>query len=165
MGGFEKVFEINRNFRNEGLSSRHNPEFTMLEFYTAFVDSNFQMDFVERMFKTIVKNLASKYKIFKKSFIKLSMDDAIIKNTSLKKKDLLDSKQLKEFCKKQNIKVDNKASISIIKNEIFEACVENKLIEPTFITDYPIEISPLAKASISNPDIAERFELFFTINK
>ena len=160
VGGFEKVFEINRNFRNEGLSTRHNPEFTMLEFYTAFVDSNFQMDFVERMFKTIVKNLASKYKIFKKSFLKLSMDDAIIKNTSLKKKDLVDSKQLKEFCKKQNIKVDNKASISIIKNEIFEACVENKLIEPTFITDYPIEISPLAKASISNPDIAERFELF-----
>ena len=160
VGGFEKVFEINRNFRNEGLSTRHNPEFTMLEFYTAFVDSNFQMDFVEKMFKTIVKNLASKYKIFKKSFLKLSMDDAIIKNTTLKKKDLLDSKQLKDFCKKQNIKVENKASISIIKNEIFEACVENKLIEPTFITDYPIEISPLAKASIYNPDIAERFELF-----
>ena len=79
VGGFEKVFEINRNFRNEGLSTRHNPEFTMLEFYTAFVDSNFQMDFVEKMFKTIVKNLASKYKIFKKSFLKLSMDDAIIK--------------------------------------------------------------------------------------
>ncbi len=160
VGGFEKVFEINRNFRNEGLSTRHNPEFTMLEFYTAFVDSNFQMDFVEKMFKAIVKTLSSKYRIFKKPFLKLSMDEAILKNTPLKKKDLQDSEQLREFCSLQKIKVDDQASISIIKNEVFEACVENKLIEPTFITEYPIEISPLAKASTSNPDIAERFELF-----
>ena len=160
VGGFEKVFEINRNFRNEGLSTRHNPEFTMLEFYTAFVDSNFQMDFVEKMFKAIVKTLSSKYRIFKKPFLKLSMDEAILKNTPLKKKDLQDPEQLREFCSQQKIKVDDQASISIIKNEVFEACVENKLIEPTFITEYPIEISPLAKASTSNPDIAERFELF-----
>ena len=160
VGGFEKVFEINRNFRNEGLSTRHNPEFTMLEFYTAFVDSNFQMDFVEKMFKAIVKTLSSKYRIFKKPFLKLSMDEAILKNTPLKKKDLQDPEQLREFCSQQKIKVDGQASISIIKNEVFEACVENKLIEPTFITEYPIEISPLAKASTSNPDIAERFELF-----
>ena len=160
VGGFEKVFEINRNFRNEGLSTRHNPEFTMLEFYTAFVDSNFQMDFVEKMFKAIVKTLSSKYRIFKKPFLKLSMDEAILKNTPLKKKDLQDPVQLREFCSQQKIKVDDQASISIIKNEVFEACVENKLIEPTFISEYPIEISPLAKASTSNPDIAERFELF-----
>ena len=160
VGGFEKVFEINRNFRNEGLSTRHNPEFTMLEFYTAFVDSNFQMDFVEKMFKAIVKTLSPKYRIFKKPFLKLSMDEAILKNTTLKKKDLQDPEQLREFCSQQKIKVDDQASISIIKNEVFEACVENKLIEPTFITEYPIEISPLAKASTSNPDIAERFELF-----
>ncbi len=160
VGGFEKVFEINRNFRNEGLSTRHNPEFTMLEFYTAFVDSSFQMDFVEKMFKAIVKTLSSKYRIFKKPFLKLSMDEAILKNTPLKKKDLQDPVQLREFCSQQKIKVDDQASISIIKNEVFEACVENKLIEPTFITEYPIEISPLAKASTSNPDIAERFELF-----
>ncbi len=160
VGGFEKVFEINRNFRNEGLSTRHNPEFTMLEFYTAFVDSSFQMDFVEKMFKAIVKTLSSKYRIFKKPFLKLSMDEAILKNTPLKKKDLQDPEQLREFCSQQKIKVDDQASISIIKNEVFEACVENKLIKPTFITEYPIEISPLAKASTSNPDIAERFELF-----
>ena len=71
VGGFEKVFEINRNFRNEGLSTRHNPEFTMLEFYTAFVDSNFQMDFVEKMFKAIVKTLSSKYKFLKNPFLNL----------------------------------------------------------------------------------------------
>ena len=160
VGGFEKVFEINRNFRNEGLSTKHNPEFTMLEFYTAYVDSNFQMDFVEKMFKSLVKTLSKKNKIFKKPFQKLSMDDSIILNTSLKKKDLLDRKKLKEFCKKENIKFAGKASLSIIKNDIFEACVESKLIEPTFITNYPSEISPLARASSSNPDIAERFELF-----
>lgn len=160
VGGFEKVFEINRNFRNEGLSTKHNPEFTMLEFYTAYVDSNFQMDFVEKMFKSLVKTLSKKNKIFKKPFHKLSMDDSIILNTSLKTKDLLDKKKLKEFCKKEKIKFAGKASLSIIKNEIFEACVESKLIEPTFITNYPLEISPLARASSSNPEIAERFELF-----
>ena len=160
VGGFEKVFEINRNFRNEGLSTKHNPEFTMLEFYTAYVDSNFQMDFVEKMFKSLVKTLSKKNNIFKKTFHKLSMDDSIILNTSLKTKDLLDKKKLKEFCKKEKIKFAGKASLSIIKNEIFEACVESKLIEPTFITNYPLEISPLARASSSNPEIAERFELF-----
>ena len=160
VGGFEKVFEINRNFRNEGLSTKHNPEFTMLEFYTAYVDSNFQMDFVEKMFKSLVKTISKKNKIFKKPFHKLSMDDSIILNTSLKKKDLLDRKKLNEFCKKEKIKFAGKASLSIIKNEIFEACVESKLIEPTFITNYPLEISPLARASSSNPEIAERFELF-----
>lgn len=160
VGGFEKVFEINRNFRNEGLSTKHNPEFTMLEFYTAYVDSNFQMDFVEKMFKSLVKTLSKKNNIFKKPFHKLSMDDSIILNTSLKTKDLLDKKKLKEFCKKEKIKFSGKASLSIIKNDIFEACVESKLIEPTFITNYPLEISPLARASSSNPEIAERFELF-----
>ena len=160
VGGFEKVFEINRNFRNEGLSTKHNPEFTMLEFYTAYVDSNFQMDFVEKMFKSLVKTLSKKNNIFKKPFHKLSMDDSIILNSSLKTKDLLDKKKLKEFCKKEKIKFAGKASLSIIKNEIFEACVESKLIEPTFITNYPLEISPLARASSSNPEIAERFELF-----
>ena len=160
VGGFEKVFEINRNFRNEGLSTKHNPEFTMLEFYTAYVDSNFQMDFVEKMFKSLVKTLSKKNNIFKKPFRKLSMDDSIILNTSLKTKDFLDKKKLKEFIKKEKIKFAGKASLSIIKNEIFEACVESKLIEPTFITNYPLEISPLARASSSNPEIAERFELF-----
>jgi len=86
VGGFEKVFEINRNFRNEGLSTRHNPEFTMLEFYTAYVDSDFQIKFVEKMFKAITKSLPHKTNIFKKPFHKLTMDEAILQFTSLKKK-------------------------------------------------------------------------------
>jgi len=160
VGGFEKVFEINRNFRNEGLSTRHNPEFTMLEFYTAYVDSDFQIKFVEKMFKAITKSLVHKTNIFKKAFNKLTMDEAILQFTALKKKDLSDTKKLKEFCKAEKIKTDTKASLAIIKNEIFEALVEEKLIEPTFITEYPIEVSPLARASTVNPEVAERFELF-----
>ena len=160
VGGFEKVFEINRNFRNEGLSTRHNPEFTMLEFYTAYVDSDFQIKFVEKMFKEITKSLTHKTNIFKKAFQKLTMDEAILQFTSLKKKDLSDAKKLKEFCKTEKIKTDTKASLAIIKNEIFEAKVEEKLVEPTFITEYPIEVSPLARASTANPEVAERFELF-----
>ena len=160
VGGFEKVFEINRNFRNEGLSTRHNPEFTMLEFYTAYVDSDFQIKFVEKMFKAITKSLPQKTNIFKKAFHKLTMDEAILQFTSLKKKDLKDAKKLKEFCKAEKIKTDVKGSLAIIKNEIFEALVEEKLIEPTFITEYPIEVSPLARASTVNPEVAERFELF-----
>ena len=160
VGGFEKVFEINRNFRNEGLSTRHNPEFTMLEFYTAYVDSDFQIKFVEKMFKAITKSLPQKINIFKKAFHKLTMDEAILQFTSLKKKDLKDTKKLKEFCKAEKIKTDAKGSLAIIKNEIFEALVEEKLIEPTFITEYPIEVSPLARASTVNPEVAERFELF-----
>ena len=160
VGGFEKVFEINRNFRNEGLSTRHNPEFTMLEFYTAYVDSDFQIKFVEKMFKAITKSLPQKTNIFKKAFHKLTMDEAILQFTSLKKKDLKDTKKLKEFCKAEKIKTDAKGSLAIIKNEICEALVEEKLIEPTFITEYPIEVSPLARASTVNPEVAERFELF-----
>jgi lysyl-tRNA synthetase class 2 len=160
VGGFEKVFEINRNFRNEGLSTRHNPEFTMLEFYTAYVDSDFQIKFVEKMFKAITKSLVHKTNIFKKAFHKLTMDEAILQFTALKKKDLSDTKKLNEFCKAEKIKTDTKASLAIIKNEIFEALVEEKLIEPTFITEYPIEVSPLARASTVNPEVAERFELF-----
>jgi lysyl-tRNA synthetase class 2 len=160
VGGFEKVFEINRNFRNEGLSTRHNPEFTMLEFYTAYVDSDFQIKFIEKMFKAIIKSLSHKTNIFKKAFHKLTMDEAILQFTSLKKKDLDDIKKLKEFCKVEKIKTDAKASQAIIKNEVFEALVEEKLLEPTFITEYPIEVSPLARASTINPDVAERFELF-----
>ena len=160
VGGFEKVFEINRNFRNEGLSTRHNPEFTMLEFYTAYVDSDFQIKFVEKMFKAITKSLPNKTNIFKKAFHKLTMDEAILQFTSLKKKDLSDAKKLKEFCKVEKIKTNIKGSLAIIKNEIFEALVEEKLIEPTFITEYPIEVSPLARASTVNPEVAERFELF-----
>lgn len=160
IGGMEKVFEINRNFRNEGLSTRHNPEFTMLEFYTAYVDVNYQMKFVENMLRDIEKKIGTKTKIFEKDFIKLSMDEAIIKYTDLSKGDLLDLEKLISFSNNSKIKVEKNSVIGILKAEIFDTLVEKKLLNPTFIYDYPIEISPLSRSSDEDELIAERFELF-----
>jgi len=160
VGGMEKVFEINRNFRNEGLSTRHNPEFTMLEFYTAYVDVNFQMIFVENMLRDVEKSTKTETKIFENDFIKLSMDEAIINHTSLSKNDILDLKKLESFAKDLKIKVEKNSVIGILKAEIFDALVEKELLKPTFIYDYPIEISPLSRASDDDELIAERFELF-----
>jgi lysyl-tRNA synthetase class 2 len=160
IGGMEKVFEINRNFRNEGLSTRHNPEFTMLEFYTAYVDVNYQMKFVENMLRDVEKKIGTETKIFEKDFIKLSMDEAIIKYTDLSKGDLLDLEKLISFSNNSKIKVEKNSVIGILKAEIFDTLVEKKLLNPTFIYDYPIEISPLSRSSDEDELIAERFELF-----
>jgi lysyl-tRNA synthetase class 2 len=160
IGGMEKVFEINRNFRNEGLSTRHNPEFTMLEFYTAYVDVNYQMKFVENMLRDIEKKIGTETKIFEKDFIKLSMDEAIINYTDLSKGDLLDLEKLISFSNNSKIKVEKNSVIGILKAEIFDTLVEKKLLNPTFIYDYPIEISPLSRSSDEDELIAERFELF-----
>ena len=160
IGGMEKVFEINRNFRNEGLSTRHNPEFTMLEFYTAYVDVNYQMKFVENMLRNVEKKIGTETKIFEKDFIKLSMDEAIIKYTDLSKGDLLDLEKLISFSNNSKIKVEKNSVIGILKAEIFDTLVEKKLLNPTFIYDYPIEISPLSRSSDEDELIAERFELF-----
>ena len=112
------------------------------------------------MFKSCFNTLYNIIKFLKKPFHTFRFDDSIILTTSLKTKDLIDKKKLQELCKNEKIKFSGKASLSIIKNDIFEACVESTLIAPTFITNYPLEISPLARASSSNPEIAERFELF-----
>jgi lysyl-tRNA synthetase class 2 len=146
VGGFEKVYELNRNFRNEGLSQRHNPEFTMLEFYCAYMDVNGMMDFAEAMIQESVKkanggslqvNYAGTEIDFAK-FERVSMKDAILRV----RPELADS-----------ISDSNVVSL-------FEQHVEENLIQPTFIIDYPKSISPLSKASPENPNIAERFELF-----
>ena len=158
VGGFEKVYEINRNFRNEGLSTKHNPEFTMLEFYTAYEDYEFQMDFVEALIKHL-SNLEQSKRSFKK-FKRISFDDAITKNTSLNKKDLNDIDSLRKFA--QSLKIENFETLSVgkLKAEIFESEVEDKLSEPTFIYKYPLEISPLSRKSESDEGYVDRFELF-----
>ena len=158
VGGFEKVYEINRNFRNEGLSTKHNPEFTMLEFYTAYEDYEFQMDFVEALIKHL-SNLEQSKRSFKK-FKRVSFDDAITKNTSLNKKDLDDIDSLRKFAK--SLKIENFKTLSIgkLKAEIFESEVEDKLSEPTFIYKYPLEISPLSRKSEGDEGYVDRFELF-----
>ena len=158
VGGFEKVYEINRNFRNEGLSTKHNPEFTMLEFYTAYEDYEFQMDFVEALIKHL-SNLEQSKRSFKK-FKRISFDDALTKNTSLNKKDLNDINSLRKFA--QSLKIENFETLSVgkLKAEIFESEVEDKLSEPTFIYKYPLEISPLSRKSEGDEGYVDRFELF-----
>ncbi len=158
VGGFEKVYEINRNFRNEGLSTKHNPEFTMLEFYTAYEDYEFQMDFVEALIKHL-SNLEQSKRSFKK-FKRISFDDALTKNTSLNKKDLDDIDSLRKFA--QSLKIENFETLSVgkLKAEIFESEVEDKLSEPTFIYKYPLEISPLSRKSEGDEGYVDRFELF-----
>ena len=160
VGGMEKVFEINRNFRNEGLSTKHNPEFTMLEFYTAFVDYQYQMDFTENMLREIENLSGIDTKIFSKEFERLSMDESILKHNSLNNEDLKDKDVLKKFCDKNSIKLEGVNTVGNIKNIIFETTVEENLIKPTFIYNYPIEISPLARSLDKDGSIAERFELF-----
>lgn len=158
VGGFEKVYEINRNFRNEGLSTKHNPEFTMLEFYTAYEDYEFQMDFVEALIKHL-SNLEQSKRSFKK-FKRVSFDEALTKNTSLNKRDLDDIDSLRKFAK--SLKIENFKTLSIgkLKAEIFESEVEDKLSEPTFIYKYPLEISPLSRKSEGDEGYVDRFELF-----
>ena len=158
VGGFEKVYEINRNFRNEGLSTKHNPEFTMLEFYTAYEDYEFQMDFVEALIKHL-SNLEQSKRSFKK-FKRVSFDEALTKNTSLNKKDLDDIDSLRKFA--QSLKIENFKTLSIgkLKAEIFESEVEDKLSDPTFIYKYPLEISPLSRKSEGDEGYVDRFELF-----
>ena len=158
VGGFEKVYEINRNFRNEGLSTKHNPEFTMLEFYTAYEAYEFQMDFVEALIKHL-SNLEQSKRSFKK-FKRVSFDEALTKNTSLNKRDLDDIDSLRKFAK--SLKIENFKTLSIgkLKAEIFESEVEDKLSEPTFIYKYPLEISPLSRKSEGDEGYVDRFELF-----
>lgn len=169
VGGFHRVFEINRNFRNEGLSTRHNPEFTMLEFYQAYADYHDLMDITEAMFKGITQNMIGKDVInyqgqsidFSKPFARLSVSDAVLKyNSSLSEADVNDMDALSAYAKKIGIEVESTYGIGKVLIEIFEATAEEKLKDPTFITDYPVEVSPLSRRSDDNPDVTDRFELF-----
>ena len=160
IGGMEKVFEINRNFRNEGLSTKHNPEFTMLEFYTAYVDYKFQMDFLENMLRSVEKTTNTGTSIFSDEFDRFTMDEAIVDHNSISLKDLTNKNNLIDFCKKNSINLDDADEIGNIKNIIFESTVEEKLIKPTFIYNYPVEISPLARSLDKDNSTVERFELF-----
>ena len=168
IGGFERVYEINRNFRNEGISTRHNPEFTMLEFYTAHKDYIFAMDFLEKMLKDLVKSTSDsmvvkfgKHEIdFSKSFDRLSMQQAVMKYGNYTAKELSDE-HIDDLLAEHHITLDNKnATWGYKLAALFEEIVENKLVQPTFITDFPVEISPLAKRKEDDPRVTARFELF-----
>ncbi len=169
VGGFERVYEINRNFRNEGLSTRHNPEFTMLEFYQAYTDYHHLMDFTENMLRHVAEEVIGETTInyqdialdFAKPFSRMTVVDAIINNVEgVTKNDLTDIDSIKKLAEKLDIAVKESWGVGKIQMEIFDEKVEHLLQQPTFITEYPTEVSPLARCNDSNPEITDRFELF-----
>ncbi|MFV0371876.1 MAG: lysine--tRNA ligase [Azonexus sp.] len=168
VGGFEKVFEINRNFRNEGLSPRHNPEFTMMEFYEAYANYHTLMDFTEGLIRQSAREALGK-EVFEyqgreldlsKPFRRLTICQAI----QHEQPDFTDAQLADPEFLKTKIKAFGEpvkpGGLGSLQLQLFEACAEAKCWEPTFIIDYPVEVSPLARASDSNPEITERFELF-----
>lgn len=171
VGGFERVFEVNRNFRNEGVSPRHNPEFTMMEFYAAYVDYKWLMDFTEEVIRkaaidahgTAVLTYQGKELDLSKPFQRLTIVGAINKYAPhYTAEQLNDAEFLKTELKKFGVKPFATAGLGALQLALFEETAEAQLWEPTYIIDYPAEVSPLARASDTVPGITERFELFMT---
>ncbi|MBK6741569.1 MAG: lysine--tRNA ligase [Hydrogenophilales bacterium] len=169
VGGLEKVFEINRNFRNEGISTRHNPEFTMVEFYEAYRDYRYLMDFVETMLRDVaIQTLGHAVVPYQGQMIDLSrpfarftaLQATVEYNPELKGAPLDDRDFLIEELKRRKIGFRPKDGLGGLQLTLFEETTEDKLIQPTYIIDYPVETSPLARASDARPDITERFELY-----
>ncbi len=168
IGGLERVYEINRNFRNEGLSTRHNPEFTMLEFYWAYADYIDQMNITEEMLRNLAVEVSGSTLIeygdhmldFGKSFDRLTPIEATVKYTNLQKSDLETKEAASATCRKLDITVNSAWGLGKLQMEIFEATAESQLIQPTFIIEHPTETSPLARASDDNPEVTERWELY-----
>ena len=168
VGGFRRVFEINRNFRNEGISTIHNPEFTMLEFYQAYADYRDLMALTEELFVELVTETCGTNEIeyqgqridFKPPWRCLPYLDSIVEVNGLPSDILTDQKKAVAAAEKLNVEVDPKAGLIPVLTQLFEATVEPTLIQPTFVTDFPIEISPLARRKDDDPRLTDRFELF-----
>jgi len=168
VGGFPRVFEINRNFRNEGISTIHNPEFTMLEFYVSYADYQNLITLTEELISTLAHQILGKTVIpYQGKEIDLtppwrrwSYHQAVLAVNNLDPSVLHDREKALAAAKQLNVPVDPKASLFTIVNEIFEETVEPHLQQPTFITDYPIEISPLARRKDTDPSLTDRFELY-----
>ena len=168
VGGYEKVFELNRNFRNEGLSTRHNPEFTMLEFYWAYARYDDLMDLTEDLFRSIANEVLGSCSVryqdmefdFAKPFARLTVKEAVSTYCKLGDSvDLDDVKSLTSEAKRLGVSFDENWPKGKVLMEIFEQQVEESLEQPTFITEYPIEVSPLARRNENNPEVTDRFEL------
>lgn len=179
VGGFERVFEINRNFRNEGLSTRHNPEFTMIEFYQAYADYRDLMDLTEDMLRTVAQDVLGTTTIVNtvrndagevletfeydmaKPFLRLSVFDSILHyNPDITSEALADDHAARQIAERLDIEVKDSWGLGKVQIEIFEKTVEHRLDQPTFITEYPTEVSPLARRSDDNPFVTDRFEFF-----
>ncbi|MGL9750662.1 MAG: lysine--tRNA ligase [Symbiopectobacterium sp.] len=169
VGGFERVFEINRNFRNEGVSPRHNPEFTMMELYMAYADYKDLIELTESLFCTLTQDVLGSTTVpygdqtfdFGKQFEKLTMREAICKyRQETNVTDLDDFDKASAIATSLGIKIEKGWGLGRIVTEIFEETAEANLIQPTFITEYPAEVSPLARRNDENPEITDRFEFF-----
>ena len=177
VGGFDRVFEVNRNFRNEGVSPRHNPEFTMMEFYAAYRDYHWVMEFTEYVIREIAQRTLGTQVLeyqgqeldFSKPFERLTITQAILKHVPEYNEEQLQDiefvrSELRKFLGADEVDgpVLGRAGLGALQLALFEETTESKLWNPTFIIDYPAEVSPLSRASDHDPEITERFELFIT---
>ena len=168
VGGFEKVFEINRSFRNEGLSTRHNPEFTMLEFYAAFATFDGTIDFTKNIIQSASAAIGNNDeiewdgdKIDLSNFSIKTLNNLVLEhNSELNNEDLTNLNKLRSYSKSLKVPFKESWGAGKVLLEIFEKSVETNLIQPTFVTGYPVEVSPLSRRNNDNPSIADRFELF-----
>jgi lysyl-tRNA synthetase class 2 len=169
VGGFEKVFEINRSFRNEGLSTRHNPEFTMLEFYWAYADYRDAMDLTEDMLRRLTAEVLGSTTVeyqgasydFSQPFARMSVFDSILHfNPDVTADQLADEARARELAQGLGIELKDSWGLGKVQIEIFEKTVEHRLDQPTFITAYPTEVSPLARRADHDPFVTDRFEFF-----
>lgn len=170
VGGLERVYEIGRVFRNEGLSVRHNPEFTLLELYQAYTDYHGMMDLAEDLYRTVAQNVLGTMVIsyegveidLSKPFERLTMVEAVKKYTGIDFNEIKTEQEAKALADEHHVKYEDRHKKGDILNLLFEEFVEEKLVQPTFIMDHPVEISPLAKRKPENSEYTERFELFIT---
>ncbi len=168
VGGLDRVFEINRNFRNEGISTQHNPEFTMLEFYQAYAHYADLMDLTETMFSSLVQEVKGQTSLeyqgtridFAPPWKRMTMRQGLLNYGELGEEDLKDSAKLREYGKRLGIDWKGDEPPGRLEVDLFEKIVEQNLIQPTFITEYPIEDSPLARRNDQNPEVVDRFELY-----
>ena len=168
VGGFERVYEIGRVFRNEGISVRHNPEFTLMELYQAYTDYKGMMDITEEMFRTVAQNVLGTTKItyggydldLGQPFARITMTDAVKQFTGVDFDQVKDTEEAKKIAAEKGVEFEERHVKGDILNLFFEEFVEKNLIQPTFIIDYPVEISPLTKRKPDKPEFTERFELF-----
>ncbi len=168
VGGFDKVFEIGRVFRNEGLDTRHNPEFTLMELYQAYTDYHGMMDLTEKMYRYVAEQVLGTTKIVYKGtemdlgkpFERITMVDAVKKYAGVDWNEVKTTEQAKELAKKHNIEFEERHKKGDILSLFFEEYAEKHLLQPTFVMDHPVEISPLTKKKPENPEYVERFEFF-----
>jgi lysyl-tRNA synthetase, class II len=168
VGGFDKVFELNRNFRNEGTSVRHNPEFTMMEFYQAYATFDDLMQLTEELFVMLAQEVVGSLKVpygehvidLSPPWARLTIRDAVMLHGGAEQKDLDSLAELQSFAKRKNLHVDLSAPHGNLLVQVFEEVAEAKLIQPTFVTGYPLEVSPLARKNEENPTLVDRFELY-----